>query len=358
MTAKVDYGVGITNAFELLEDETDESRVVAKTQTKGSVAKGKVEPSKRTTTQTAAPIARVEGRQDNRNQTRPRDNEQKNDRMGKAPKRDFVVGEERSPAPAQEPGMEGFSKVESRDRHGGHERRGAGRREGSIPGGRPGAKRQFDRRSGTGRGKEVSKGGAGKGGWGSDKGEAIVPESTTENQPQEEEGTEQVVQVAPPKEETPDEKEARLAREKEESYKLLDEYLEEKKKKAPALALPPPRTANEGSSQGQWNDFVPLQKTGESSIKLATIKKKGEKTADKKDEKKGEDKKEKKEKVSEELLGFHAPPRVQTDRRERGERRGGNKGPKTGPRKQGQPRGSEKAIEVNDEHFPSLATKA
>jgi len=363
MTAKVDYGVGITNAFELLEDETDESRQTANKApvSKGTVAKGKVEPTKRTT---AAPIARVEGRQENKGQNRPRDNEHKNDRMGSAPRRDYVVGEEKSaPVAAQEPGMEGFSKVESRDRH--HERRGgAGRKEGQIPGGK--FKRQFDRRSGTGRGKEISKGGAGKHNWGSDKGEANT-EASTENQTQEEEGAEQVQAPPPPKEETPEEKEERLAREKEEGYKLLDEYLEEKKKNAPSLALPPPRTANEGT-QNQWKDYVPIQKDAPTGVKIANITKKDVKKEEKKEEKKGEEKKEKKEKISEDLLGFHAPPRAQSDRRERGERsdRGGERrGPKgqrsSGPRKtgSGNTRSDTRSIEVNDElQFPSLATKA
>jgi len=113
--------------------------------------------------------------------------------------------------------------------------------------------------------------------------------------------------------------------------------------------------------KNQWKDFVPLQKTPEVGVKIANItKKKEEKKEDKKDEKKGEEKKAKKEAINEDLLGFHAPPRVQTDRRERGgDRRGGNKGPKSGPRKQGQNRSGSEKIEVNDEkQFPSLATKA
>lgn len=49
----------------------------------------------------------------------------------------------------------------------GHGKSGRGTREG---------KREFDRHSGTGRGKEVSKGGAGKGNWGNEKAEALEAE--------------------------------------------------------------------------------------------------------------------------------------------------------------------------------------
>jgi len=127
------------------------------------------------------------------------------------------------------------------------------RRKGPAPA-RPG-KRVYDRKSGTGRGKEVSKGGAGKGGWGTEQDEigegTEQPPAPTVGEPPKE-GEEKKEAAAP--EAAPEEK-----KEPEKEEKTLHQYMEEQKKKAPAVALPPPRTIA-ASEEKKWKDFVPLKR--------------------------------------------------------------------------------------------------
>lgn len=108
---------------------------------------------------------------------------------------------------------------------------------------------RLDRRSGTGRGKEIKKGGAGKGNWGSAENEeptATAP--VVESEP---------VVVEEPVVETEEEKAKREAeekkreeeRQKEERQMTLDEYLQ--KKKAVSLELPPARKPGEGATDSE-----------------------------------------------------------------------------------------------------------
>jgi len=356
MASKVNFGVGVSNAFDLLDDETEEiSAQKGKETRKAAPTKGKVVETKKETPKEGA-----------------RTQDPKAAPKSEAPKKgrkEQIVGEysgqkqQAAAAPAEPEERDesrGFQKVESQGRN--DQRRGSARgREGA--GGR--FKRQYDRRSGTGRGKEVSKGGAGKRNWGRNEENLEEPQqnATTEEQPQE---------PVPERELTPEEKAEKEKREKEAqekreleakeaSYKLLDEYLEEKKKKAPAIPLPAPRNPNE-ENQNQWKDFTPLKKNApESSIPKSKEQKKDEKKEEKKEEKKDTPKEvRKKEKLPDELLGFQSAPRPAPERENRregrGERRGQGKGTR-GPRKTNQGgRGSEKAINLDE--FPSLATKA
>jgi len=77
--------------------------------------------------------------------------------------------EEPKAAPARQTNNRGRSDKPARGRGGRGRGRGGGRGRGR--GDRPGGKRDFDRRSGTGRGKEVAKQGNGKYNWGKDNGE-------------------------------------------------------------------------------------------------------------------------------------------------------------------------------------------
>jgi len=354
----MNFGVGVSNVFDLLEDETDEGRgnqqnVKSQGGRQTQAAKGPVktqEPPKKN--ETVGSTGQKGGRQDSQRGQPAKPQEKKPTR------KEYLIGE--GPAPGAKEAVEpvedkGFVQVESRDRHSDRRTRPVVR-----------GKRQFDRRSGTGRGKEVAKGGAGKGNWGSDRGESYTASENPEEQ-------QEIVEPPVERELTPQEKEEKEKREKEEeerrkaeekenNMKLLDEYLEEKKKKAPAVALPPPRAANEGSNQNQWKDFVPLKKEQPNTMKLATVKKT---EPAKKEEKKEEEKdKKKEEKLSTDLLGFQAPPR-QVEERRGGSGRGsrtpkGARAPRKSPSNQGRGSGApEKPIGAFDEtNFPSLATKA
>lgn len=358
MASKVNFGVGVSNAFDLLDDETEETQSTSaqkgKETRKAAPAKGKVVETKKETPKEGA---------------RTQEGAPKSEAPKKG-RKEQIVGEysgqkqQAAAAPAEPEERDesrGFQKVESQGRN--------DQRRGSSRGGREGAggrfKRQYDRRSGTGRGKEVSKGGAGKRNWGRNEEnlEEAPQNATTEEQPQEP-VVERELSPEEKAEKEKREKEAQEKREQEEkeaNYKLLTEYLEEKKKKGPVIPLPAPRNPNEESTN-QWKDFTPLKKNApESSVPKSKEQKKDEKKEEKKEEKKDTPKEvRKKEKLPDELLGFQTAPRPAPERENRregrGERRGQGKGNR-GPRKSNQGgRGSEKAINLDE--FPSLATKA
>jgi len=159
-----------------------------------------------------------------------------------------------------------------------------------------GSRRAFDRRSGTGRGREEKRGGAGRGNWGSQNDEekyspnedklgdnitatavaAVAeddgwgptpetPEVVEEVQPTPTHTAEVAVPEAPAKREpTAEELQYRAEREKEEKQMTLDEYL--KTKKPVPLALPEARKAGEGEDSNQWGKFVVAGKSNKDPV--------------------------------------------------------------------------------------------
>lgn len=119
-----------------------------------------------------------------------------------------------------------------------------------------GVEQRPDRKSGTGRGKEISKGGHGKGGWG------VNVEEGAEGAPQEGADTTQPEPVVPElteeerKEYEEKERKREEERQKEEKQMTLDEYLA--KKKNVGLSLPQPRQPGEGVEDKQKKEWAAL----------------------------------------------------------------------------------------------------
>jgi hypothetical protein len=134
---------------------------------------------------------------------------------------------------------------------------------------------RLERRSGTGRGKEVKRGGAGKGNWGSAENEEETAQPVVE--------AEVVVEEAPV--ETEEERAKREAeekrreeeREKEERQITLDEYLQKKKPvglEALGLERQSTRAPGEGATDAEKKAWAPLAATKE-DVKVAVPEKKG-----------------------------------------------------------------------------------
>lgn len=312
------YGIGVSNVFDLLQDENEE------------IEASKQKPGVRVPQKRPQENKKVEGRPEG-GQGRGAGGIQRGRGESRGRGRRFLPGEG---AP------ENLGEKQTERYHDRGDRRG---REG-LPI-RPG-KRVYDRKSGTGRGKEISKGGAGRGNWGSTSDEITEGEQVSEEGAPEapKEGEEKVEEV---KEEEP-------APEPEEQVKTLAEYLEEKKNKSLGLSLPAPRTAGEGEDPNKWKDYVPMKKEGAVAEEKKEVK---------------TEKKEKKESKAEaevdpsSLLNFKIP----RSRPEGRGRRGGDR--ENRPRNQGyrggggRGRGSEarggSSIKVDDpSQFPSLAGKA
>lgn len=196
-------------------------------------------------------------------------------------------GEEASGSPAQDRPPRQQPRG---DRPGGSgERRDRRDRENGIAAGAGavGPRRVYDRHSGTGRGREEKRGGAGRGNWGS----VTDTEGVADRKPEEEgaatasnaEGVENAEAAAgesgetgaapaaekaprPPRELTAEELARQAEREKEEKLMTLDEYLSKKKEK-PAVGLPLPeaRKAGEGEDQKQWAKFTAAGKADKSN---------------------------------------------------------------------------------------------
>jgi len=295
----MNYGVGVSNVFDVLEDENEE-RETSKAKPQRVPAKGPAQTAKKVE-------GRAEGQKEGRAST-----------QGSRP-------------PRRREGAEKEGE-EKENRHQGER----GKR-GLAPA-RPG-KRVYDRKSGTGRGKEVSKGGAGKGSWGNEQDEigegTERPPATTEGEAPKE-GEEKKEGEATT--EATEEK-----KEPENVEKTLQEYLEEQKKKTPSLSLPPPRTIA-ASEEKKWKDFVPMKKDEES----------GPRKREKKEKEEKEEKETGKGNLASELLQFKNPrPRFERRDNKPSTRGGGGRKEPKGNRSESKP------IKVDDEkHFPVLAAKA
>jgi len=203
-------------------------------------------------------------------------------------------------------------------------------------------KREYDRHSGTGRGKEVSKGGAGKGNWGSIEEEAegaSAQGSAAEVAAIEDvkkEGEEATTEPAAPAE-------AAEAAEPEPAVRTLDDYLNQRKKVA--AALPTMRKAGEGEDSSAIKGFVPFTRTEETLFAVDKVNK----------DKKKETKESTEKKVSaDQVLKFQEKERRE---REGGDRRGGRGGARGG--NQGKRGGNASSFNIGDQSaFPTLSTKA
>lgn len=214
---------------------------------------------------------------------------------------------------------------------------------------RPG-KREFDRRSGTGRGKETSKGGAGRGNWGSVE-EATALEGNTadaaaaaaEGAAEKEGETAAVEAVATPAAETTEAAPA----DDEPPVRTLATYLSERKSTA---AAQPARKAGDGETNS-YAGFQPFKREEESLFAV-------EKSAKTKSGK-GESKDAKEKRVAaDQVLRF------QQERREGSQERGNNRGGRggRGGNQGGQRRGGNAGSNAPNfgdaSAFPGLSTKA
>jgi len=371
------YHVGVSNIFELLGDEGEESkRVAAAKAAQQNAAKGTAPVVKETPKKDAAP-AKASGKGDDR---KPRSE-------GRPPRAEGPRGEGQGERRRENRGPRGDrpprdDSAPRRDRPAGDR---ADRKEGEF---RTGPKRVYDRRSGTGRGKEIKKGGGGKGNWGKDTDNwDEVPQEeadktanpVTGDAPEAAETKVEVVEEAP-KELTEEEKKQKEQEEKEAKWLSLEEYQKKKEDSVKALPqLPAPRKAGEGVDKKEaqkWASYQALTRDEEEARSAA--------------EKESQEKKSKKTFVPvNEVLDVRKPRTPKGDRPERGDRpprggdrpsrggdrppRGGDRPPRGGDRPaRGGPRGGQKGGRggsggsaptfVNDANaFPTLsqtATKA
>jgi plasminogen activator inhibitor 1 RNA-binding protein len=343
--------LGVSNIYELLDDDNDGGVETGKKVQAALQEKKKAEtiatapaPQKPATNKPAPATSQNKGKQsDSRRNDRPqgenkgRQDRPRTDRGDKRPPRSFD-----SPRPTE--GEEGkVDNRRNRERTGGDRERRGPRPEGEVRGN----KRLYDRKSGTGRGKETKKGGAGKGNWGSiDDPTAVVEEGTkTETEEVKKEGEEAT--TAATEEGATTEKTEKVhhqqePEEEEEKVRSLEEYL--KDKKSPAVELPAPRKAGEGVEQPkEWEKFVPLKKEDDSLFPAASKSKK-----EKAKEGTETDKK---------VVPVDSVFKVQSgEQRQRKNPRDNKSGAK--PTNRG-PRGSQSTPNIGDKNsFPSLSQKA
>lgn len=361
------YHVGVSNIFELLDDENDqEGKRVVHASGKQESAQGKGKAAAPVATKEApkksdaAPVkASLPPRE--RSDKRPRaddDRRPPRDRKPREPRQEGAAGGERSADGKRDSKERGFTA-------------------------RNPSKRTFDRKSGTGRGKEGKKSGGGRGNWGKageenwDEGAGAEPEKTSE-EAKPAEGV-----AAPAKEpeaplETEEQKKAREEEEKkkkEEEEKearqiTLDVFLKQQQEKGAALPeLPAPRKPGEGVDKKelqQWSKFTVLKKEeGEKGAEVA--EKKEEKKKEPKQEGKKDAKKDGKKDAKPEVKKQEAKQvpvdsvlRIQKPERERRERKDSPRS--SGPKRVGGGNGGARgpsAPDVKDSSsFPALSVKA
>lgn len=223
---------------------------------------------------------------------------------------------------------------------------------GDKPEGASTRKRPFDRKSGTGRGKEIKRGGGGKNNWGKE-GEPV------EEVPQEEGESTEAAEVkadapavaaepAEPKELTEEEKKRKEEREKEEKQITLDEFLKLKEGSTKNLPkLPAPRSVE---GKPEWDSYTLLKKDAEESKAAAEAEEKEDK------------KKESKKQVIpvSDVLNIQAKPK-EGDRPPRGRGKGPRvEKPAAGPKSQQKKKGGAAPNVKDQASFPALseATKA
>jgi len=305
------------NIFELLQDENDSEVKKAPTTSKAPQSKAPTaQPAK---TQQKAVDRSGEAKAARPKNDQPQQRRPQQQREGSGAPAQF---EERRNRPPRQQGGEGRERREKQ----------AERSENPKH-------RAFERRSGTGRGKEQKRGGAGKANWGTQEDDQKAQEATTEQVTEEttEQSAEAKVEATPEPVAEPnpeDEEDAKL--------KTLDDY--RKTLKTPVVALPPPRVIED---KGEWSKYTALKRDEDEAPQKKATKK--EDNAEK------EEKDEKKIRADEVLKFTEGSPK---DRRERGGfRRGGKDSPRggRGGKRGGSTRSS--APNFSDERsFPSLST--
>lgn len=193
-------------------------------------------------------------------------------------------------------------------------------------------KRAYDRRSGTGRGKEMKKGGGGAHNWGSDKNDARKAEGHIDENEKPEEKTEE------PSNEEVEKKEPIVVEEEEDKTISLEDYLKNKKAVSDSGIFGPKK---EKAMDSDFSGAVAHEIVEETFLVMGsgkTLRKKG-----------GE-----KKKSTQVDLGFRVAKGNDDRRRDNGDRRGGRgdrRGGRGGRGKRGE---SGKAFELSSKAFPSL----
>jgi len=300
------YHVPVSNIFEILGEEGEDRSKKQVPAKETAPTKKATPPTKETAKKETAPPTKGTGApRVDRGDRKPRPE-------GKAPRLDSAkIGEDRaSRPPRQNRGTD----------------RPKGPRGDKPEGGAPSRKRTFDRKSGTGRGKEIKRGGGGKGNWGKE-GDPVEEnpqeegESTTEAAAEAKTDATPAVPAEPvePKELTEEEKKWKEEREKEEKQITLTEFMKLKESSSKNLPkLPAPRSVE---GKPEWDSYTLLKKDTEET-KAAT-------EAEEKEEKKKDPSKKQVISVAD-VLHIQSKP-IKEDRGDRPPRGGPRgKGPKIG----------------------------
>jgi len=296
------------NIYELLGDENDETpRQV------GQAAQRKEEPTKKT-----APGA-AKGQQ-----AKPAKGAQASDQKGRAPQQQRSIDRRPREFSAPVGDQEVDRKRENRPPREQRDRDPERRQRTAEALGPRGNQRVFDRRSGTGRGRENKRSGGGRGNWGT-----VEDDKKAQTEKGETQETEVSAEPKETTEQAPQEPAVEAVPEEEDNTKTLSEYLTQIKK--PVHSLPEARRANEGNDS-QWSKFKPLTRQFEEDTFFKA------ESADKEVKKEGsaESKDESKKTVrADEVLKFTDSPKPQFGRGgKRGGRggRGGDRGGRGGDR--------------------------
>jgi len=286
-----------TNIFELLSDENDSEVKKVVTQQTPSKQQTKVNNSN-------PPPKKSEQKNDRITEGKVGDTRARNDK--KTFSRNGASTEQISERQKNRPPRQQRNGVQRERSEGTQERQGS---------------RQYDRRSGTGRGKEIKRGGGGRGNWGSiedeQKAQIENPPIELKSEEQKTEPVENVETKAETSETQPIEKQPEIEDE-DAKLRTLDDYL--KQIKAPTLTLPPPRVVED--TEGRWDKLVPL-------------KREEEQKPQKKESKKSSEKEETTKNLASQLLKFSTPPSQSPKDRSfgRGERRNSPKQVPRGPKR-------------------------
>jgi len=268
------YSVQSTNIFDLLSEDnaenlgtTEKVKPSSKTGPTQQTKSGNVPPTK---TQQSTKPPKTEQRKSvndtNKGFSDTRGPKSTFERKDRGEGQDFSTSGERKPSTFQP-----RQPREPREPRGGFSERPDNEKKDKDAGFSSGNKRVYDRRSGTGRGKENKKQGSGKGNWGREvegfeepqiSGEESKPVSEPEKE------KEEVKHQEPEKDpETLErEKKEQEEHEKEAKMMLYDEYVQQQQSKAVNVALPEARKPNEGADRSEakkWASYTQLKRDDE-----------------------------------------------------------------------------------------------
>jgi len=255
------YSVQSTNIFDLLSEDnaenlgtTEKVKQSSKTGSTPPTKSGNVPPTK--TQQSTKPPPKTEQRK-SVNDTNKGFSDARGpktfERRGEG--QDFNTSGERKPSTFQP-----RQAREPREPRGGFSERLDNEKKDKDAGFSTGNKRVYDRRSGTGRGKETKKQGSGKGNWGrevegfEEQPQVSGEESKTVSEPEKDPET------------LEREKKEQEDHEKEAKMMLYDEYVQQQQSKAVNVALPEARKPNEGADRSEakkWASYTQLKREDE-----------------------------------------------------------------------------------------------